>query len=380
MRVPAYLVHLVLALVLAVGAFQWGTARAGAGAGWDRRRTAVVEAVDHVSPAVVSVDGTVGGRGWVTRSSGAGVIVHPDGYVVTNSHVIQGTTRVTVDRFGPGGRLPARVVADDPSGDLAILKIEAPGAPFPYVSCCPAKKLMLGETAIAIGNPHGLGDTVTVGVVSALGRQVKMAEGIVMRGLVQTDASINTGNSGGPLLNLDGELIGINVSVLPSAKGIAFAIGADKVQALVQRAVGRPAPRNALEEGAAPPAPAARPPLGAPPAAAPGRPAAAAPPWSGSPDGGLPAPSVAVPLRPSDFGLHVQDDGRRMVVVSVPPGTTAAVAGARVGDVLLAVDGHPVEDETDLLLSFSTSEPGRVYTLEIRRGAELKRLLLPTPR
>ena len=87
-----------------------------------------------------------------------------------------------------------------------------------------------------------------------------------------------------------------------------------------------------------------------------------------------------MPLRPSDFGLQVQDDGRRLVVVAVRPGTTAAVAGARVGDALLTVDGHPVEDETDLLLSFSTTEPGRVYALEVRRGAELKRLLLPTPR
>jgi S1-C subfamily serine protease len=329
------------------------------------RRTPVVCAVEHASRAVVSVDAAYSaGRGLAGRSSGAGVIVHPDGYVVTNSHVVRGGTRIQVDLFGTKGRLPARVVADDPAGDLAVLRIDAKG-PFPYASFCPMKDLMLGETAIAIGNPHGLGDTITVGVVSALGRSAKMQDGGILRNLVQTDAAINTGNSGGPLINLDGELIGINVSVLPSAKGIAFAIGADQVQAMVRKALGRAAPRNALPETGEPDEPL---------------PAAPAPRSDGGTRAGLPTPQVSTPLRPNDFGLDVRDDGRRIVVRRVAAGSSAAVAGVAVGDALVSVDGHSIEDETDLLLAFSATEPGRVYSLLARRGAEERRFLLVTPR
>jgi S1-C subfamily serine protease len=392
-RSPSVPLLLVLGLLLVGGAYEAGTARAGASARFERRRTPVVEAVEHVSHAVVSVDAyfAMGGR-WVGRSSGAGVIVNPDGYVVTNSHVVQGTTQVRIELFGRGGAYNAQVVADDPAGDLAVLKIQA-NRSFPYVSCCPTNELMLGETAIAIGNPHGLGDTITVGVISALGRNAVMSDGAAMRNLVQTDAAINSGNSGGPLINLDGELIGINVSVLPSAKGIAFAIGADQVRALMQRAIGRQAPRNAIadepdEPIAAAPTPTPTPSQTPAPAAAPPprvsstreSPPAPSPNLSGTPDASLPAPSVSTPLRPQDFGLVVRDDGRRIVVTSVPARTPASVAGLETGDIVLTVDGHPVEDQTDLLLAFSASVPGRVYYLEVRRGSEVKRMLLVTPR
>jgi S1-C subfamily serine protease len=354
-----------------------GSAGAGSSATGSRRRTAVVEAVEHVSPAVVGVDATLSwGRGYVSRSSGAGVIVHPDGYVVTNSHVIRGSQRLAVDRFGPGGRLPARVVLDDPRGDLALLRIERPG-PYPYVSLVSTRRILLGETAIALGNPHGLGDTITVGVVSALGRGAKMQDGTVLKDLVQTDASINTGNSGGPLINLDGELIGIIVSVLPSAKGIAFAIGGDQVRELLGRGLsGRVPARNPVPDAEGP-APAA------PPTPAPTRPTPEprfpAPPPHAAPDTGLPPPAVSSPLRPSDFGFEMRDDGCRIFVSTVRPGSSAAIAGLQPEDIVLSVDGSPVEDETDLLLAFSASEPGRVFFLEVRRGAATKRVLLITP-
>jgi S1-C subfamily serine protease len=376
-----------LGAVGTAAAVHLGVAGAGSTATGSRRRTPVVEAVEHVSPAVVGVDAMLSwGRGYTSRSSGAGVIVHPDGYVVTNSHVIRGSQRLSVDRFGPGGRLPARVVLDDPRGDLALLKIETPGS-YPYVSLVSTRRILLGETAIAIGNPHGLGDTITVGVVSALGRGAKMQDGTVLKDLVQTDASINTGNSGGPLINLDGELVGIIVSVLPSAKGIAFAIGGDQVRALLDRGLsGRVPARNPVPgpEADSSPLASAPTPLSSSPAPgpSPSRPAPeprhAAPPYA-APDTGLPPPAVSTPLRPSDFGFEMRDDGCRIFVASVRPGSSAGIAGLQPDDIVLSVDGSPVEDETDLLLAFSTSEPGRVFFLEVRRGPATKRVLLVTP-
>lgn len=376
MRIP-YSVHLaVLGTVLAVGAFQLGQARAN-GQRLERRRTAVVDAVAHAGPAVVSVDAYRAGRRSLTRMSGAGVIVHPDGYVVTNSHVVSGGERFSVELFGGQGTLPATLVVDHPAGDLAILKITRPGA-FRHVSLCRTSDLMLGETAIAIGNPHGLGDTITVGAVSALGRTAKMQTGTALANLIQTDASINTGNSGGALLNLDGELIGINVSLLPSATGIAFAIPADSVEVLLQRAVGRRVPPNALPPGwddrepvaAAPPprpAPAPTPTPRTPVSVPPARPRA-------------PAPQALTPLRPLDLGFDLQDTGAVVRVNRVDRSSAADISGLTVGDVLLTIDGRPVEGLADLLLAFSASRPGREYYLTMRRGGLVTDAVLVTPR
>ncbi|MHC5012767.1 MAG: S1C family serine protease [Planctomycetota bacterium] len=191
-HIPPAVSLLVLGAVLVGGAFQWGLATAASN-GAERRRTAVVDAVAHASPSVVSVDAwTSGYRG---RGSGAGAIIHPDGYVVTNSHVIHGAQRITVQLFGQRSRHNARLVRDEPGGDLALLKIDG-NRRWPYISLASTREVMLGETAIAVGNPHGLGDTITVGVVSARGRPAKLMNGATLRNLIQTDASINTGNSG----------------------------------------------------------------------------------------------------------------------------------------------------------------------------------------
>ncbi|MFM8978976.1 MAG: S1C family serine protease [Planctomycetia bacterium] len=389
---------------VAASAFLLGQAQATSGRG-ERRRTAVATAVAHAAPAVVSVDALRNGRRASVRASGAGVIVHPDGYVVTNSHVVSGAQSFRVELFGGRGTFPAALVADDPSADLAVLKLEGPG-PWRHVSLCPTRDLMLGETAIAIGNPHGLGDTITVGVVSATGRQAKMATGVTLRDLVQTDASINTGNSGGALLNLDGELIGINVSLLPSAEGIAFAICADQVAAVVQRATGRRVPANPLPEsapglrpaaGLAAPDLAPSPALGQPPAPSPASPPAQAPaplPAPGGAQGPAPAPRVmpgpslaapppmprTTPLRPEDLGLSLADDGARVLVTRVDRGSAASISGLQVGDTLLFIDGRPVEAAVDLLLAFSSSRPGREYSITVRRGAGVLELVLVAPR
>jgi S1-C subfamily serine protease len=389
MRIPAALNLTVLATLLVLGGFAFGRAQAK-DEDCQRRRTPVALAVAHAAPAVVSVEAFRAGRRSNVRSSGAGVIVHPEGYVVTNSHVVDGGQSFTVELFGDQGSLPAQLVANDPSGDLAVLKITRAGG-FRHVSLCPARELMLGETAIAIGNPHGLGDTVTVGVVSALGRQAKMVNGVALRGLIQTDASINTGNSGGALLNLDGELIGINVSLLPSATGIAFAINSDQVGALLQRAVGRTPPPNALPSekgvGAAPirsgtaptpsPTQAPRPTPTPTPTPAPTPRIVAPPRVQPAPK---PAPRETTPLRPEDFGFSLEDDGARIVVSSVTRTAAAGIAGLHQGDVLLSIDGRPVESSIDILFAFSASRPGREYFLTIRRTGQAFDVVLVAPR
>jgi S1-C subfamily serine protease len=379
MGLPRAVVLAVFATGLAVGAMPWSQATGGPDRS-SRRFTPIAEAVAHAAPAVVSVNAWRGGSRVMVRSSGAGVIVHPDGYVVTNSHVVDGGTRFSVELFGGVGVLDATLVADEPGADLAILKVKRPGG-FKHVSLCPSRTLMLGETAIAIGNPHGLGDSITVGVVSALGRTARMQSGVALRNLIQTDASINTGNSGGALLNLDGELIGINVSLLPSATGIAFAICADDVEVLLRRATGRTAPANALPapeepeptlERVRPPMEVIAKPQTAPPAAAP-RPAPTPTP--------APLPRAAVnPLRPSDLGFDLEDNGARVIVNRVDRLGAAGIAGLREGDVLLAIDGRPIEAAIDLLLAFSASRPGREYFLSVRRAGQALDVVLVAPK
>lgn len=361
-RIPSLAVVFVLAAVLVTSAFQWGHARASAEAA-GRRRTAVVDAISHAAPAVVNVSAVL--RGGRSRGSGAGVVVHPKGFVVTNSHVIRGALRITVKPFQHDRKYTARVVADDPAGDLALLRVEAQGQ-WPYVSLSPSRDVLLGETAIAIGNPRGLGDSISVGVVSGKNRFQKVRNGTVVRDLIQTDASINTGNSGGPLLNLDGELIGINAAMLPSAEGIAFAIPADAVAAMLERALGRCAPRNPLPETRRPQGTP-----GPPPVLVIGPPA--------TPRTLQPEPE-RVPLRPSDVGLLIQDDGRRLVVRQAASGSPAARGGVAPGDRLLEVDGYPVESLGDVRLAFSASYPGRVYELRVDRNREILVLTIMIPR
>ncbi|MEZ6006652.1 MAG: trypsin-like peptidase domain-containing protein [Planctomycetota bacterium] len=238
------LLLLALAALIASGAFRMGEAE-GRRSIRERRRTAVVDSVRHAAPAVVSVTARTQTRRTITEGAGAGVIVHPAGFVVTNSHVVSGAQRVIVQLWQGNGTFDADVLINRPQDDLAILKLRT-NRRFPYVSCCSGSDVMLGETAIAIGNPRGLGDTITVGVVSAIGRDARMSTGVELTGLIQTDASINTGNSGGALLNLDGELMGVIVSLLPESSGIAFAIPASKVCPLVTRVAGSSPEANPL--------------------------------------------------------------------------------------------------------------------------------------
>jgi serine protease Do len=223
------------------------------------RRTPIVEAIEKVGPAVANirterlitqrhVDPFFGSRSelfdqffndffgqsqkqMVERPLGSGVIIDEDGYIVTNEHVVSRASKIKV-RLSDGKDYEATMISSDPASDLAVLKISSP-TPLPYVKMGTSKDLMIGETVIALGNPFGLENSVTTGVLSAKNRTITFNSEygeIKYDGLVQTDALINPGNSGGPLINIDGELIGINAAIVNQAQGIGFAIPVDKVK------------------------------------------------------------------------------------------------------------------------------------------------------
>ncbi|OGL60798.1 MAG: hypothetical protein A3J27_10565 [Candidatus Tectomicrobia bacterium RIFCSPLOWO2_12_FULL_69_37] len=249
-RLPAAL--LLLAAAAAPGAWAAPPGREG-------RRTPIVQAVERAAPAVVNISALqlreaanpfspyrnplaeeffreFFGRApsyRPDRSLGSGVIIRPDGYILTNEHVVSRASEIRVSLAGRE-TLPARLIGADPENDLAVIKVDAREA-LPHLPLGRSDDLMIGETVIAIGNPFGLTHTVTTGVVSALGRALDSGRrgGRHPADFIQTDASINPGNSGGPLLNAHGELIGVNTAIFSNAQGIGFAIPIDRAHRIV---------------------------------------------------------------------------------------------------------------------------------------------------
>src|SRR5208282_5981322 len=173
------------------------------------------------------------------NSLGSGFIIHPDGYVVTNNHVIDRATEITVE-LDDGRKLPAELISTDSEADLALLKI-SDKHPFPALALGDSSDLMIGEPAIAIGNPFGYSHSVSTGIVSALHRDLKDVENKEsLANLIQTDAAINPGNSGGPLLNAYGQVIGINTAIRSDAQNIGFAIPVNRLRDLIPELMSPP--------------------------------------------------------------------------------------------------------------------------------------------
>jgi len=194
----------------------------------DAYSQAVVGAVEHVGAAVVSI--YVGGAGEAARDrggAGSGVVVTPDGYVLTNEHVVQNAQDARV-AFVDGRSVPAVVVGRDPATDLAVLRAQA-GA-LPYARLSTAQPLRVGQLVVAVGNPFGFESTVSAGVVSALGRSLRSRHGRLIEGVVQHTAALNPGNSGGPLVDSRGRVVGVNTAIIAMAQGIGFAVPAGTAQ------------------------------------------------------------------------------------------------------------------------------------------------------
>lgn len=297
----------------------------------DAFSNAVIQVADALRPAVVNLRGE--GR---RAGSGSGVLFTPDGFLLTNHHVVRGQSRVRV-RLSDGQELDGRVVGNDPWTDLAI--VQAEGERFKYAAFGDSAKLRVGQLVVAIGSPLGFESTVTAGVVSALGRTLRSITGHLVDNVIQTDAALNPGNSGGPLVDSRGRVIGINTAVIQPAQGICFAIPIDAAKVVLPQLMqfGR------VNRGY------------------------------------IGVQCRVVPLSPAVAQQLELDQKQAIEVLGVEEGGPADDAGILESDLILALDDKPatsVDDLHKLLTQLPVGIPTTVVLL--REGRKLERLLIPT--
>jgi S1-C subfamily serine protease len=303
----------------------------------DAYSRAVSAAVGRVRPAVVHIRvDRKEGKGRRQAGSGSGFAITPDGYLVTNSHVAGGSTELEATL--PDGRiLPAELVGDDPESDLAIVKVGAEG--LAYAQLGDSSRVSVGQVAIAIGSPYGFQHTVTAGIVSALGRSMRGATGRLLDNIIQTDAALNPGNSGGPLVDSRGRVIGVNTAVILPAQGICFAIASNTAERVAIALIREGRVRRAYL--------------------------------------GVSAQDMQLPRRVArHFGL-AQDAGAR--VESVEAGSPADAAGLRSGDIIVAFDDAAVTGVDDLQRLLTGGRiGGGIDVAVLRRYQRLALKVMPT--
>jgi S1-C subfamily serine protease len=291
---------------------------------------------EKACPSVVSVEvlrlsRQRGGRG----GTGSGFAFRPDGYLLTNSHVVHGADLVQVT-FSDGKQMSAELIGDDTETDLAVLKIDAAGLPVTPLGR--SSQMKVGQLVVAVGNPLGFQCTVTAGVISALGRSLRARSGRLINDIIQTDAALNPGNSGGPLVNFRGEAIGVNTAIIPEAQGICLAISSDTASWVAEGLIRDGRIRRSYL--------------------------------------GVSGQRVALPsrlLKEHDLKLETG-----MMIMAVEAGSPSAAAGLRERDVVVGFNGKPVSGVDDLHRVLSTHDVGVKSTVTVlRAGRKLDLEIVP---
>jgi S1-C subfamily serine protease len=305
----------------------------------DAYSQAVTSAAEKIGPAVVSVEvhhrtaRRGGGRaGSEVPGHGSGFVFTPDGFILTNSHVVHDATRIEA-AFGDGIRLRAELVGDDPDTDLAVVRTDPHS--LAVADLGDSGRLRVGQLVVAIGNPLGFESTVTAGVVSALGRSFRSVTGRLIDDVIQTDAALNPGNSGGPLVDAQGRVIGVNTAVILPAQGICFAVGINTAKFVAGQLIRHGRIRR----------------------------------------GRIGVAGQNVPLLRLARRAHGLDAKSGVLVTGVEPNSPAARAGVKAGDIIVRFDGQGVAGIDDLHRLLSAERIGSPTVAVVLRGAE--RLELP---
>src|SRR5215813_672599 len=300
----------------------------------DAYSRAVIGAVDRVGPAVLhlQISGVKDGSG----AAGSGVVFTPDAYVLTNSHVVNGARKIQAT-FPDGRSLAANLIGDDPDTDLAVLRLDGDAAAFARLG--DSRRLRVGQLVVAIGNPFGFQCTVTAGVVSALGRSLRTRSGRLIDSVIQTDAALNPGNSGGPLVTSAGEVVGINTAIIGMAQGICFSISAATVEFVASRLIREGKVRRCY----------------------------------------IGVAGQNVPLSRRDVRFHELALETAVRVQSTAPDGAARAAGLISGDIIVSVDGLPVGDVDELHRLMTEERVGKPVPITVLRLSQ-KLDVLVTPR
>jgi S1-C subfamily serine protease len=296
----------------------------------DAYSRAVISVVDRVGPAVVSV--AVKGRSRRRGDgdgAGSGLVFTPDGYILTNAHVVAGARDLKIT-LTDGSEAPARLVGADPATDLAVVRIE--GTRLPSAELGHSASLRVGQLVVAIGNPLGYSSTVSAGVVSALGRTLRAQDGRLMEEIIQVDAALNPGNSGGPLVDSLGRVVGINTAVILGAQGIGFAVPSDTARWVIVELMREGRVRRGFL--------------------------------------GLTGQSRPIDARLRRHHGVVSTHG--VEVAGIDPRGPAARSGLREGDVIVSIAGQPVKSVDDFHRALGASSIGKVLPLQLLRGVHLQ--------